>query len=1087
MNTHTKIFLLGALALTLSSVEVSAAPSQKPLFLGTSAPPLMMLVMQRDHKLYYEAYNDASDLDGDGIPEVSFKPTMEYLGYFDSKTCYNYVSSSVRFEPSAKSPSMECSGAWSGNFLNYLTTSRMDALRRVLYGGYRSTDTATETVLERAYIPQDAHSWGKEYTSVAANGYDISKYTPLAKPSSGKRHLFANLTLYGQTTPLLRLRQNATHRIWEWLSKERPVGGDKCAKIGSGEEGCTGTLTDYTVRVKVCVSGVLDGVCTKYSGGGYKPTGLLQKYGENESMHFGLLTGSYANNKSGGVLRKNVGIFTDEIDTGTGQFKLQADNDAAIVNAINRLKSTGFKSDLSYECGWITDKPLPNGTCQMWGNPVGEMMYEAVRYFAGASATTNYLTSQNAGEESTLKLPVASWKDPYKDKSQGGGGAKYCAKPFMLTISDIYPSYDSDELPNVNSNFGTGLSGGLPGLKVDDEVDKVWASEGLGGTKYFIGQSGGLKDGAPTAKDVSGFSSIRGLAPEEPTKEGSYYSAGVARWARINDVNAVKGEQKVQTFVVAMASPLPKVKIPIGASSAITVIPFAKSVDGYGVDKTQGKFQPTNQLVDFYIDEIKNTDSSNKDTSVNGGRPYYKFRINYEDVEQGADHDMDAIVTYTVKLNSDKTVTVSLSSDYAAGGIVQHMGYIVSGSTADGVYLVVRDSDTGSGSDVNYFLDVPQHVGSALPLTSDRTYTSGSSTATFIPHDPLWYAAKHGGFKDDNNNSVIDSQEDWDEDKDGTPDNYYLVSNPAKLYTELDKAFNEVVKRAASLTMLSLNSRQLTTDTLVYQASFSSSDWSGEVKAMKLTDQAEVKATAWTAASQIKAAGSRDIFTWKMNKVAPATAFTAAGTSFEYANLDDDQKTRLAQAPTFAGPVTTTNQQNLVAYIRGDKANEGPFYRKRDVLLGDIVNSDPAYGGSVDFGYDSLPTSAGGGSSYFSYLYDKRKGAQTLYVGANDGMLHAFDAKTGTERFAFIPDGVIGNLKHLADPTYASNHKFYVDGPLSYSDAYVGGAWKSYLVGTTGAGGRSMFALDVTDVASFSSSKVKWEFTHADLGYTLSR
>ncbi|MBK9217170.1 MAG: hypothetical protein IPL70_01260 [Uliginosibacterium sp.] len=425
-----KILLLSAAALTLSSLRASAAPSQKPLFLGTSAPPLMMLVMQRDHKLYYEAYNDASDLDGDGIPEVSFKPTMEYLGYFDSKTCYNYVSSSVRFEPSAKSPSMECSGAWSGNFLNYLTTSRMDALRRVLYGGYRSTDTATETVLERAYIPQDAHSWGKEYTSVAANGYDISKYTPLAKPSSGKRHLFANLTLYGQTTPLLRLRQNATHRIWEWLSKERPVGGDKCAKIGSGEEGCTGTLTDYTVRVKVCVSGVLDSVCTKYSAGSYKPTGLLQKYGENESMHFGLLTGSYANNKSGGVLRKNVGIFTDEIDAGTGQFKLQADNDAAIVNAINRLKSTGFKSDLSYECGWITDKPLPNGTCQMWGNPVGEMMYEAVRYFAGASATTNYLTSQNAGEESTLKLPVASWKDPYKDKSQGGGGAKILRKTF---------------------------------------------------------------------------------------------------------------------------------------------------------------------------------------------------------------------------------------------------------------------------------------------------------------------------------------------------------------------------------------------------------------------------------------------------------------------------------------------------------------------------------------------------------------------------------------------------------------------------------------------------------------------------------
>ena len=66
-----------------------------------------------------------------------------------------------------------CSGEWSGDWLNYMTTSRIDAMRKVLYGGLRSTDTATETVLQRAFIPQDAHSWGKEYTSVAVDGYEL--------------------------------------------------------------------------------------------------------------------------------------------------------------------------------------------------------------------------------------------------------------------------------------------------------------------------------------------------------------------------------------------------------------------------------------------------------------------------------------------------------------------------------------------------------------------------------------------------------------------------------------------------------------------------------------------------------------------------------------------------------------------------------------------------------------------------------------------------------------------------------------------------------------------------------------------------
>ena len=177
----------------------AATLANAPLFVKASQPPLVMLTMARDHKLYYEAYNDYSDLNGDGSLDVGYKPgVIEYYGHFDSYKCYSY--SGGLFTPVAMSDALgttpetynkKCTGSgrdtyWSGDFLNYVTTSRIDALRKVLYGGFRSTDTTTQTIVERAFIPQDAHSWGKEYHSVANDGYDISEYTPLALPADGQ-------------------------------------------------------------------------------------------------------------------------------------------------------------------------------------------------------------------------------------------------------------------------------------------------------------------------------------------------------------------------------------------------------------------------------------------------------------------------------------------------------------------------------------------------------------------------------------------------------------------------------------------------------------------------------------------------------------------------------------------------------------------------------------------------------------------------------------------------------------------------------------------------------------------------------------
>src|SRR5690606_3855570 len=116
---------------------------------------------------------------------------------------------------------------------------------------------------------------------------------------------------------------------------------------------------------------------------------------------------------------------------------------------------------------------------------------------------------------------------------------------------------------------------------------------------------------------------------------------------------------------------------------------------------------------------------------------------------------------------------------------------------------------------------------------------------------------------------------------------------------------------------------------------------------------------------------------------------------------------------------------------------------------------------------------------------DRRK---MLYVGTNDGMLHGFDALTGNEILAYVPAGAYRYLASLTDPNY--QHRYFVDGSPNVGDAYIGGAWKTVLIGTAGAGGSTVFALDVTDPDSFDADSVLWEISNsdadfADLGATI--
>jgi len=190
---------------------------------------------------------------------------------------------------------------------------------------------------------------------------------------------------------------------------------------------------------------------------------------------------------------------------------------------------------------------------------------------------------------------------------------------------------------------------------------------------------------------------------------------------------------------------------------------------------------------------------------------------------------------------------------------------------------------------------------------------------------------------------------------------------------------------------------------------------------------------------------------------------------FTYDNLSSDQQTAIGS-------------ERIVNYLRGERdheeSRENGTLRTRTGVLGDIVNSTPVYVGKPNPALYASATFTGA-SAYATYANVTPARTPVVYVGANDGMLHGFNANTGAETFAFIPAASIANgLKEYSDSLY--QHRYFVDGEMAIADVYdtTASSWKTILVGTMGRGGPGVFALNVTNPASV---EFLWEKTAADI------
>lgn len=335
------------------------------------------------------------------------------------------------------------------------------------------------------------------------------------------------------------------------------------------------------------------------------------------------------------------------------------------------------------------------------------------------------------------------------------------------------------------------------------------------------------------------------------------------------------------------------------------------------------------------------------------------------------------------------------------------------------------------------------------------------------------------------------------------PDNYYLAGEADQMVDSLTQAFARIsTELRSSASSVAANSTRLGSDTAVFQAAFDSTNWSGELQAFRVNEDGTINDVAsWTATSELDAISDANLSNRKIFSITPpadgdgGSLISTSGIDFTWLDLAASQKDALKKIAGSELLVSDTVGQQRLSYLRGSRLLEQPsgLLRKRDSRLGDIVNSDPQFVHQQDFGYLLLDRSAVFSGDNIGAAYKVfRQSAEYLdrppmvVVAANDGMLHGFDATIGgsggTELFAYVPHAAIENLYELTLPDYA--HRFYVDGSPRLADVWFGSHWGTIAVGVTGAGGRSVFALDITDPDSMSNADVLWEFSHPSMGYT---
>ncbi|MDR0548767.1 MAG: hypothetical protein LBI10_05065 [Deltaproteobacteria bacterium] len=571
---------------------------------------------------------------------------------------------------------------WSGNWLNWISSSRIDVIRQVLYGGKRILDTPTSTYLAAELIPENAGVWAyDDFTKYfwldyneGSPYYDTLKYSPVDPNRWGGK--YRRLHVYGRVDNKLFIIDN----IWFMRQHEDTLNHEgfrsfsafypardkaqylpiefvlnlfadiyKTSELEMVVEACKPLTqkeswdlyyghiigrTDankYKGRVptkkeEIPNESLIEAgdYCQRY-GNNFKPSGVIQKYSQLDQALFGLLTGAFSdlNRWDAGWLRQNVASIRNHINP-DGTFKGDSQSNIfKMLDAISQVTKAPLepwqekpKNNLpvvdanlkKQGKGWRDPKE------SNFGNPIGEMLYEGLLYFAKNSKSNyNYWpTFLENNEEVDLPRLGATGFEPWRSPLAIDSGD--CLKPVILLLSDVTTSHDGDMLPG--SPHGTRVGGEVaPALNlnfpdqakfhdakglgktfnVKNYLDVITELEGLNGKSFYIanlnpGASGATTDSEANSsrqpvdpadtnlcvpRVLTSLADVRGICPSAPQTYGTYSVAAAAYYGNTHAFDG--GLNSVQTYVVALPTIFPEINLE-SKNRVIAISPIALSV-----------------------------------------------------------------------------------------------------------------------------------------------------------------------------------------------------------------------------------------------------------------------------------------------------------------------------------------------------------------------------------------------------------------------------------------------------------------------------------------------------------------------------
>ena len=1035
-------------AVSFVAISQSVAPNIPPIVLASDPlyaaaaedKPALALALSVEYPTVGAQYVDVAQ----ATTDASYSNAKEYLGYYDAESCYTYNNSPTeipvapqtaanfkRFVRTGAATDRMCTNAFSGNFLNWASNSAVDMLRLSLTGGDRFIDTDNLTILQRAVIP---------------NGDPICMWNSSNFPAKQLlRNGGTSGTTYFGAVPTAMATAAGSNDIWVGNTLNRIY-------FGTAKAGGCGNTGSYTLGMAASANqmGPVTSENQALPGGTTEcasENGVCSGLSGTKEIWYGAGTKWKVAPATGSVSCTN-GVFGDPIQ-GTAKKCHQRDYSGTWTptSSAADLNSDGFFYARVEVCNVDASGALLDsrdyGLCKKYphGNykPTGAVQkYSDQLRLAAFGYLMDQTASYNTGGRygGVLRAPM-----------KYVGGRTFDIHGADNTPATGNPKREWDEssgvfIVNPESDATYGKSGVITYL---NQFGRTGPVEGrykkydpVGELHYeALRYLQGLPPSEDAIKDITaamydGFPAATTWDDDDdPYGEGrsntSDYACLKSNIVVIGDINTHDGNRLP---AADLAKNIPDIGSWRGIVQSFEKNQSATYEDGQGVERTTGNPNGANNSV-----------PTGSQTSQIMGSAYWAHT-----------HDIRG----------------SAWTDNIAK---QRPGLRVK----------------------TFIFDVNE-------------YGTQNNDATRRTANQFFMAAKYGGFEADPSNLGANPyntkgnpfyRDDmttadkyvW-EDKGlrtsrvGEANTYFLQSDARGVLSAFDDIFSRAATAARSIAGSAIASKSLTqAGSTIYQGTFDTSNWTGDLLALPVTVNASNHPTApnavtiettptWTAAAKLSEMDSpavdRKIFVGNVGATAPTVAapFTWAADGIE-AGL----RSALDKSPV-TGAADGLAEKRL-NYLRGDSSEETSLFRKRSgKLLGDIVNSGVAYSG--------VPSASISASDYATFYATNKARTAAVFVGANDGMLHAFKATSGEELFAYIPSWLGPKLPALTSPTYVNAHKNYVDGTPVVSEAKVGSTWKTVLVSGTGGGGQGLFALDVTNPASFDATKAMWEFTHAD-------